>query len=256
MTLCIVVKSPSGLALAADNRFIVNEQNERTFPVHVDTPTQILRFGRHNYVAAVVYGQTVLPGSTCTAESFASEFAASLQARIRSVKDFAWLLSRFYAKQFRVADSGYTGGELRCFVAGFDVDDSSGRVFWFSIPNKQPTPVECKDRFHPTEPYLALWGGDMAFAGRFWPSGLREKSPETGQQWRPAPFYALDPMLGPEEMPILEIMSLRGSTDITSSFISVAGSMRRQMVGNPIVRGYIDAVTITPEGLNIFQIPG
>ena len=96
----------------------------------------------------------------------------------------------------------------------------------------------------------------MKFAACFWPSGLREKSPETGQQWRPAPFYALDPMLGPEEMPILEIMSLRGSTDITGNFIRTVGNVRQRMVGSPTVSGHIDVATITPECLSIFQIPG
>src|SRR5437667_9414144 len=68
-----IIKAPSGIVLAADSRVTLTAQpvGGPAFPVHFDNASKLLRFSApHNFVAAVTYGQALIPGLERTAESF------------------------------------------------------------------------------------------------------------------------------------------------------------------------------------------
>ena len=109
MSLGVVIKGPSGLVLAADSRVTLTAQppTGAAFFVNFDNASKLLRFGdQHNYVAAVTYGQALVPGQERTAESFLPELLAELPPTRLPIDQFAQSLSDFYLSQWGAARRG------------------------------------------------------------------------------------------------------------------------------------------------------
>ena len=254
MTLCIVVKSPSGLVVAADSRVTLTAtQNNQTFPIHFDNATKLLRFGEeHNYVAAVTYGQAVMPGSRRTAESYVPEFIASLPSQERlPIAEFAEKLSKFYTEQFRAFVTNYQGSGMGFLVAGFDKEDHYGRVFSMSLPNAPEPREQIVDGF------AALWDGDYDFVTRIWLGhalGLPERiaaafSLDEEQQ------QVLHSVLREHQAQIpVDVMALQDSVDLAITLIRVTILMQQLAATRRTVGGPIDVVTITrTAGVRVVQ---
>lgn len=250
MSLGIVVKGPSGIVLAADSRVTLTAQPAAGAPFHVnlDNASKLLTFGQnpHHFVAAVTYGQAVIPAIERTAESFLPEFQATLAPQRVAVADFASSLSAFYMSQW--PDNGSYQGEPMLFqVAGFDAGQPYGRVFQFALPYAA-APTE----LHTAPPgFGASWGGQTEIVDRIY------KGYQAGLVGRIAEAMALDPaqraqlqqVLDGEQLSIpLGVMALQDCVNLAETLIRTTIAMQQLAVVLRGVGGPIDIVTITRTG--------
>lgn len=248
LSLGLVIKSPSGLVLAADSRVTLGAQNietKQTFLVHFDNATKVLRFNKpHTYVAAVTYGMAVVPGHQRTAESYLPEFEQDAPQKRLSVEDFAQLLSKFYESFWKDAlkGSAYTDQPMVFLVGGYDEKAPYGRVFTFNLPG-EPKPVE-----QHVDNFGASWGGQMEIVDRIykgWQSGLPERVAklmglDVGQQAK------LREALNKEELQIpIGAMALQDCVNLAVTLIRTTIRIQELAVTVRGVGGPIDVVTIT-----------
>lgn len=246
MSLGLVIKSPSGLVLAADSRVTLQAENKDTkqqFLVHFDNATKLLRFNApHTYVGAVTYGMAVIPGEQRTAESYLTEFEQNVPKERLSVSDFAQALSDFYAGLWKDAAKGYKGPPMVFLVAGYDEAAPYGRVFLIALP-AQPKPLEQ----HP-KGFGVNWGGQMEIVDRIY-NGYQTGLPDriagalklTDEQKK-----ALNDVLGREALSIpIGAMALQDCVNLAVTLIRTTIRMQELAVTVRGVGGPIDVVTIT-----------
>ena len=243
-----MVKGPSGLVVAADSRVTLTAQppaGGAAYQVHFDNASKLLRFGSpHNFVAAVTYGQALVPGQERTAESFLPELQAALPQQRLTVDAFAQAVSDFYVAQWGAAMTNYQGDPMIFGVAGFDENAPYGRTFLFQIPNA-PAPVE---QLPGAQEFGATWGGQTEIVDRIlkgYQTGLDTRivqalglgQPQTAQ---------LQQTLGSEQMVIpIGVMALQDCVNLAITLIRTTIAMQQLSVGIRGVGGPIDIVTIT-----------
>ena len=165
MSLGVVVKGPEGVVLAADTRVTINAQSSRLavpILVNFDNATKLLTFGdKHNFVAAVTYGDAIIGGRT--ASSFLPELAHALGEARLSVFEYAMRVSSFFLDRWKEAgkptDEAADG--MKFILAGYNESDPYGEVYVFNVPNA-PDPIPQKKGTQ----FGMNWGGQLDIASR------------------------------------------------------------------------------------------
>lgn len=249
MSLGIVVKGPSGLVVAADSRVTLTATPVAGTPYQVtfDNASKLLTFSQpHSYVAAVTYGQAVVPEEQRTADSYLPELQASLPQKRVGIAEFSDKLSDFYMTQWQPAvKKGYKGPSMVFLVAGFDEGAPYGRLFMLELPTK-PKPVEqlaAKDEFG------VSWGGQTEIVDRItkgWQAGLPQRIAAAVPGLSPAQVTQLDQALASEQLAIpINVMALQDSVNLALTLIRTTIAMQQLSLANRGVGGPIDIVTIT-----------
>lgn len=255
MSLGIVIKSPSGLVLAADSRVTLTATDTRTgerFPVNYDNATKLLHFSSPNtHVAAVTYGQALIPHDERTAASYVPEFESTLPPERLNAADFAKRFARFMGEQWSKHAPDYDGPPMVFLLGGFDPEDPYGRVFEFRVPG-EPEPTE-----HHGDGFGARWGGQVDIASRL-VNGFRDSLPP-----RIAEALSLDAdqrdRLDKEfeaEATVLPfgLLPLQDCVDLAVLLMRTTIGMQRLAVTHRGVGGPIDVVTITrTEGVKLVR---
>jgi hypothetical protein len=246
VSLGIVVKGPSGLVLAADSRVTLTAQplGGASFPVHFDNASKLLRFGDpHMFVAAVTYGQALIPGKQRTAESFLPELQSVLPTTRLSVLDFAQRLSDFYVAEWGAAAQGYAGEPMWFLVGGFDMGEPYGSFVQFAVPSA-PNPVA----IYAGNNFGAYWGGQSEIVWRIW-KGYQFGLPQRLQNalgLSDAQRGQIETALNAEELPIpVNVMALQDCVNLARTLIRTTIAMQQLSVVVRAVGGPIDIVTIT-----------
>ena len=245
MSLGIIVKGPSGLVVAADSRITLTAQPPAgvAYVVQFDNASKLLRFNApHNFVAAVTYGQALIPGLERTAESFLPELQAALPTTRVSVGTFAQQLSAFFVSQWGAAMERYGGDAMRFIVGGFDDGAPYGSVFQFAIPIA-PTPVELY-----AGQFATVWGGQTEIVQRIW-LGYQDGLPTRLQQTvglTDAQRLQIEQALVQEGLAIpIGIMALQDCVNLAETLIRTTIAMQQLSMVLRGVGGPIDIVTIT-----------
>ena len=254
MSLGIVVKSPSGIVMAADSRVTLEATTVATgksFPVYYDNAIKLLRFNDpHGFVAAVTFGQAVIPGQSRTAESFLPELDAHLSRSRLTVEAFAQEVSDFYVAQWPTPlPTGVVN--MVFYVGGFDEGEPYGRVFKMSVPDA-PTPEELN-----AGGFGISWGGQQQVVDRIL------KGHDLSLASRLERELALDPAQQAIAKKILDeqgiivpvnIMALQDCVDLAITLVRTTISVQQLSVQQRGVGGPVDVVTITrTDGVKVVQ---
>lgn len=175
MSLGIIIKSPEGLVLAAESRVTLGAQinspiGSQQFTVNFDNANKLLSFNEpFEKFGVVTYGLAVL-GGIRTAQSLLPEFESTLgKEKKLSVLDFSKRLSDFFNEKWKVLMPSHIqipiGQGMYFNVAGFDDDESYGKVFQFEIPGK-PEPVEQNPKLGDKENFGIIAGGQNEIMAR------------------------------------------------------------------------------------------
>ena len=259
MSLGIVVKSPAGIVLAADSRITIQARNSltgETFAASYDNATKIVRLGEGSTVAALSFGQAVIPGTMRTPASYVPEFEAALERRSdarTSVSIFAEELSRFMAAQWeKEAPDDYEGSKITFYAAGYDPGEAYGRVFKFVIPD-QPEPQEQN-----VDTFGASWGGQMGIVNRIYKGieqALQDRIIEE-LQLSPEQTETLRTITGAQQLVVpIQAFALQDCVDLAVTLILTTIKMQDLSVTDRGVGGPIDVVAITrTDGAHPIQV--
>lgn len=249
MSLGIVIKSPAGIVLAADSRVTLQATNKdtgETFAAHYDNATKILRLQPDSSVAALSFGQAVIPGTVRTPASYVPELERALEkspeARL-SVSRFATELSSFMAAQWdKSAPDDHTGPAMTFYVAGYDPGEAYGRVFKLAVPD-QPEPEE-----QHVDSFGASWGGQMEIVDRIY-KGIEKALPDrivTELELSVEQTGKLRTLLATQQLQIpIAAFALQDCVDLAVTLIRTTIKMQELAVTVRGVGGPIDVVSIT-----------
>ena len=261
MTLCIVVKTPSGLALAVDSRVTISRRvGDVIHRSHLDSATKLLTFGKvHNNVAAVTYGNAIIPGTERTPESYITELVSDLPKEQLSVRDFSRKLAVFFAERIPGDYSDnpspmVTQDGVNLYIIGYDPDEASpyGCVFYTQV-QKHPVLIP---QFAGNS-FGASWGGDDSYIQRLYfglsPGGAdfilnhvpKEQRSEVGAALENR--FAIRVPFG--------LIGLQDGVDFAVSLIRMTALLQRLTLSEATVGGHIDVATVTKsEGLRLVQV--
>ena len=182
-----------------------------------------------------------------TANSYASEFEATLPPKRISVDDFASRLSTFFMDQWKAAmPPDYQGPPMTFVVGGFNEKQAYGRVFLFDIPSA-PLPAirGAEGEFGIT------WGGQRNQVDRLL-QGFDAELPNAliaELQLTPDQQAKMPQVLGRFQMPApIQAMALQDCVDLAIFFVRTTIAAQALTVGIRGCGGPIDVATITRDG--------
>ena len=255
MSLGVVIKSPSGIVMAADSRVTLQVTNTLTaasFPVHYDNALKVLRFNPpHTHVAAVTYGQATIPGEARTVDGYLPELEAHLPKKRVKVEEYATQIARFFADQWPnpvPPDSG----TMHFYVAGYDDGEPYGRYFEVTVPtNATPRELHAND-------FGIGWGGQREIVDRV------IKGHEDGLAaalvarlgLTPEQITQLQQVLLEQQLSLpVQVMALQDCVDLAITLIRTTIRVQQLAIQLRGVGGPVDVVAITrTEGVHDVQV--
>ncbi|HEY4064407.1 MAG TPA: hypothetical protein VGM30_21020 [Puia sp.] len=257
MSLGIIIKAPEGLVLAAESRVTLSATiNNGPQQIHVnfDNANKLLTFNDpYNKFGVVTYGLAIL-GGVRTAQSLIPEFETSLQGTEGpiTVLAFAQKLSTFFQSQFVALMPPNTvvppGQGMIFNVAGFDDNESYGKIYQFEIPTK-PAPVEQNVKVNNKDTFGITAGGQNEIMARLLlgydprlPNILIQKGLVTADQ--------VNKILGPALEPLklqapIQLMPLQDCVNLAVLLIKTTIEAQSLSIGIRGCGGAIDVAIIT-----------
>lgn len=267
MSLAVAFKSPEGIVLAADSRVTITATTSvdqplvpdssttpivQVLPSYFDNATKLLSVKAQSHVGMLTYGAGVIgQAEPRTAHGYLPEFEAHLgvggNGRLR-VEEFAREVHAFYEQQWNGAGMPAAPlppnfQPLSFLVAGFDEDESYGKIFEVSVPNTAD-PIEKN-----AGTFGIVWGGQTDFLERLL-NGFDPKAvgvAKSALNLDDGQAKTLRDTWGQQlGLPIpYQFLPLQDCIDMASFLVSMTSEIQNWMISIRGVGGAVDVATIT-----------